>query len=622
MQEWNLRVGGCLLALLLSAPAVSFAASPSPLIPLARLFSHSAIDPQVSPDGRRLAYLTPTAGLLNVWVRTLGKGDDRQITSEKFGLPPPNLIQGPMHTFSWQEDSQHILYIRDRDGDGNGHLYQTNVVSGATRDLTPWKRPRATLIGLSCQLPDQALIGLVPPEGTQPDVYRLDLSTGALKLELKNPGDVTGWAADHRLNVRAGWTISPEHQTGLRLRSGSEEEWVDVPSWQQDAPLGEIAGCDEAGGVFVFGALHGNTAELCRVDSTTGEYKVVACHEQYDLKHALLNPQTGLPDAVWYFGQRIEWQVLSDGVRDDFARFKQLGDGNVLILSRNRDDTVWTLAYQSDTTPTKYFLYDRGSGELSALFDSAEAIEPHQLRTTQPICFQARDGLTIPGYLTLPECQPDRPLPMVVCVHGGPHRRDVWCYDPVVQWLANRGYAVLQVNFRGSSGYGRKFTKGGGEGQWGGRMQSDLVDAKRWAVEQGIADRGRVAILGRSYGGYAVLAALAFTPDEFACGVDICGPSVPLYHCGDLQSQRRRYRHSPLHFARQFEAPLLVIQGANDPTVPREHSDQMVAALRACDADVQYLVFPDEGHCFHRPANAIRLYSTIEAFLAEHLGTR
>ncbi|MCS6817167.1 MAG: S9 family peptidase [Blastocatellia bacterium] len=604
-----------------------------PLIPREVLFGNpEKASPQISPDGTKLAYLAPHNGVLNVWVRTIGKQDDQVVTSDK---------KRGIRAYVWQGDSEHILYIQDRDGDENWHLYQTNLKTKTTRDLTPFEGVQARIVATDPQFPDEILVGLNLRDRRWHDVYRINLKTGAVELDTENPGDVMGWAADHRLQVRAAAAFTPDGGMLIRVREDARSPWRELLRWGPDETMGQIAGFTPDGrGLWLASSVGANAARLIEVDIATGKMTVIAEDPQYDVSEWLVHPKTRRLEAVQFIRARREWQLLDPSLRADFDLLRKERDGDLSIISRDREDRMWIVAYLMDDGPVYYYAYDRSARRLSMLFSNRPALEQYRLAKMQPISFTARDGMTIYGYLTLPVGVPPKNLPMVLLVHGGPWARDVWGFDPIVQWLANRGYAVLQVNFRGSTGYGKAYLNAG-DREWAGKMHTDLIDGKNWAVQQGYADPKRVCIMGGSYGGYATLVGLTFTPEEFACGVDIVGPSnlvtllrsIPPYwapikalfdkRLGKVETDEEFLKsRSPLFRADQIKAPLLIAHGANDPRVKKAESDQIVQTLRAKNIPVTYVVYPDEGHGFARPENRLDFFGRAEEFLAKHLGGR
>ncbi|MEE8199669.1 MAG: S9 family peptidase [Candidatus Acidoferrales bacterium] len=587
---------------------------------------------QISPDGTRLAYLAPDQGVLNVWVRTVGEEDDRVVTSDK---------KRGIRFFGWQPDSRHILYIQDRDGDENWHLYQTNLETKVTRDLTPFAGIQAQPVAIDPNFPDQILVAMNLRDPRLHDVYRINLKTGAIELDTENPGDVAGWSVDHQLQVRAAQVFAPDGGTVIRMRANPEAPWQEFLRWGPDETFGGIVGFTPDGqGVYLISSVDANAARLLEMNIQTGQSKVIAEDPQYDVGGVMMHPTTHKLEAVQFIRARREWRLIDQSLAADFAALRQVRDGDLSISSRNLQDTTWIVTYIEDDAPVYYYAYDRQTKQATLLFSNRPELEEYDLAEMNPVSFPARDGLTLHGYLTLPVDTEAQNLPMVLLVHGGPWGRDVWGLNGVVQWLANRGYAVLQVNFRGSTGYGKDFLNAG-DREWAGKMHDDLIDGVHWAIEQGTADPEKVCIMGGSYGGYATLVGLTFTPEVFACGVDIVGPSnlvtlinsIPPYwkpikalfdkRVGKVETEEEFLRsRSPLFKADQIQAPLLIAQGANDPRVKQAESEQIVEAARRNGKQVIYLVFPDEGHGFARPENRLAFYAEAERFLAEQLGGR
>jgi dipeptidyl aminopeptidase/acylaminoacyl peptidase len=367
---------------------------------------------------------------------------------------------------------------------------------------------------------------------------------------------------------------------------------------------------------------------------------VLAEDDTYDVGGALIHPTRHNIQAVSFNRDKVQWKVLDKDIVEDFKALHWVRPGEFSVASRDLADKTWLVSYTTDDAPTTYYTYDRASRQVKKLFSIQPKLEKLSLATMKPISFPSRDGLTLHGYLTTPVGLEPRNLPTVLLVHGGPWGRDAWGFNAEVQWLANRGYAVLQVNFRGSAGYGKKFLNAGNR-EWAGKMHDDLLDAVEWAKQQGIADPKKIAIMGGSYGGYATLVGLTFTPDIFACGVDIVGPSnivsllktIPPYwgpmkamfskRVGDVAKEEEFLKgRSPLFRVDKIKAPLLIGQGANDPRVNQAESDQIVAALRKAGKTVEYVVYTDEGHGFARPENRLHFFALAEQFLAKHLGGR
>lgn len=615
-------------------PPGETAAAAIPLIPREVLFGNpDRLFPTLSPDGRRMAYLAPHAGAMNIWLRTVGQADDRPLTHS------PHSRIG---SFFWAADSHAILFTQDRDGDENQHLFRIDVAGGAARDLTPFPGVRAQVVRRSLQVPDALLIALNRRDARFHDVYRLDLAGGALQLAAQNWGEVRQWVADAQLQVRAAVASRADGGFALHVRDTPDAPWRLFDVWPSDDALtsAPIAFTADGQHLLLYDSRGANTTRLVRAHLPSGRVEVLAGDPHCDVVSVLLHPETAVVEAVAYQRERLVWQPLESRVAADFAAIRRLARGDFRIGGRSAADDVWLVGFWPDDGPIAYYAYDRTRRAGDFLFHHQANLAAAPLARMQPIAFTAQDGLRIHGYLTRPPAAPQQPLPLVLLVHGGPWARDTWGFDPQVQWLANRGYACLQVNFRGSSGYGRAFLNAG-DREWGGKMQQDLLDGVRWAVERGIADPRRVAIFGGSYGGYAALVGAAFTPDLFCCAVAALSPvnlvtflkSLPPHWETARATFYRRVGHpetdadfllarSPISRAAEIRIPLLLAQGANDPRVPVSEAEQLLQALRAGGIPHDYLLFPDEGHGFSQPANRLAFYAAAERFLARYLDGR
>jgi dipeptidyl aminopeptidase/acylaminoacyl peptidase len=608
--------------------------APPPLIPREVLFGNpEKAGPQLSPDGKRLAYLAPDKkGVLQVWLRTVGQNDDRQLTDD----PKRGIRQ-----YLWAYDGKHLLYLQDADGDENFHVFAAELQSGLTRDLTPWKGVRAQGIDLSPDHPDELLVGLNVADRSKFDMYRINLKNGAAELDTENPGSVTGWVADADFKIRAATAITPKDGgTDLLVRETPGKSWKTLRHWDFEE-AGSAAGFSKDGKtLYVLGNHGANAMRLLAVDLATEKETVLAEDPEYDVGRVVVHPTKHIVQAAAFNRDKVEWKVLDKDIADDFAALAKVRDGEFNLVSRDLADKTWLVAYTVDTGPAAYYAYDRAAKTARLLFTSQPKLEGVSLAPMKPISYKSRDGLTIHGYLTVPLGVEAKNLPTVLLVHGGPWGRDSWGFDPMAQWLANRGYAVLQVNYRGSTGYGKKFLNAGNR-EWAGKMHDDLIDGVDWLIKEGVADPRKVAIMGGSYGGYATLVGLTFTPDKFCCGVDLVGPSnivtllkaIPPYwapmralfgkRVGDPEKEEEFLKsRSPLFKADQIKVPLLIGQGANDPRVKQAESDQIVEALRKANKPVEYVVYTDEGHGFVRPENRLHFFALAEEFLAKHLGGR
>jgi dipeptidyl aminopeptidase/acylaminoacyl peptidase len=611
------------------------------LIPRGVLFGNpERTSPQLSPDGTRLAWIAPDNGILNVWIAPLRIASDEAVDWSAARVVTEDTDRG-IRRFAWAHDGRHLLYMQDTGGDENWRLHDVNLETMRRRDLTPFPGVQAQIVATSKRFPTEILVGLNRDNEQLHDVYRLDLLTGDLILEVKNPGFV-GWLADEEMAVRAGFAPLPDGGFNLMVRDRPQDDWrplLDIPA--DDATASDIITFSADGrsllGVTTLGA---NSARLVRVDIATGETEVLAEDAEADVAGVLVHPDTREPQIVTLLKDRSEYIALDSSVEADLKAIRALHPGDPVIGEREHPDSPWLIAFTNDAGPVTYFTYDPATHAGRFLFDARPELTRFGLAAMEPFSFTSRDGLTIHGYATFPPGAGRSGLPAVINVHGGPQVRDVWGFDPEAQWLANRGYLCVQVNYRGSTGYGKAFVNAG-DREWGAKMHDDLLDAVDYIAGQGWADRDRVAVYGGSYGGYAALVGAAFTPDVFRCAVDIVGPSnlktlletIPPYWAPVIAQLYRRvgnpetdadflWSRSPLSRVRDIRIPLLIAQGANDPRVKQAESEQIVAALEEAGIDHQYMLFPDEGHGFAKPENRLTFYAAAERFLARHLGGR
>lgn len=604
-----------------------------PLIPREILFGNpERTRPQLSPDGKYLAYIAPDdKNVLQIWLRTVGQEDDRKLTDDK---------KRGIRMYFWTYNPAQLIYQQDSDGDENFHLYSVNIESGIVRDLTPFQGVKAQPIELDHDFPDEVIVGLNLNDPQKFDVYRINLKNGAVEFDTDNPGNIVSWVADAKFQVRAATAATPDGGSDLLFRETVDQPWDTLRHWGPDDEGGAVGFSADNKTLYVIGSHDANTQRLIALDLATRQETVMAEDEQYDVGGIVTHPTTRVIQAVSFYKDKVEWQILDESIAPDFEAIKQIRDGEFGIGSRTLADDTWLVAFTTDDGPVYYYVYDRNSKSSTLLFSNQPKLEQLQLASMQPVSYQARDGLTIHGYLTTPVGIPAEKLPTILLVHGGPWARDFWGYNPQAQWLANRGYAVLQVNFRGSTGYGKAFLNAANR-EWAAAMHDDLIDAVNWLVEQGIADPEKVAIMGGSYGGYATLVGLTFTPDVFAAGVDIVGPSnlvtlfksIPpywapilanMYHrVGNLETEEEFLKsRSPLFFVDRIQKPLLIAQGANDPRVKQAESEQIVEAMRKAEKPVEYVLYTDEGHGFARPENRLHFFAIAEEFLAKYLGGR
>lgn len=640
-----------------TAPDKAPAASGEPatkLIPRTLLFGNPVkSQARLSPDGKQIAFLAPVDGVLNVWV---GPATDlsqaKPVTSDK---------KRGIRQYFWAHTGSNIVFLQDKGGDENWRVYDVDLAKGETRDLTPDDGVAARIVGVSKRHPDKILVGLNKRNPQWHDLYMINLSTGEKTLVLEN-NEYLSFDVDHDLRPRTTVQITPDGGAAYFKAKNPDkpaegfEPFFTVGA--EDVETTRPAGFSADGSVLYLTDSRGrDMAALFKLDLKTGEQKLVLEDDKSDISEVMINPVTYEIDAAQTEFDRAYWSIISREIEPDFVAMRRAGGmGDIQITSRSADDRLWTVAFVDDDGPAKTWLLDRGDLKdpkrkpaLTLLFANKPALADQPLVKMHPVEIKARDGLTMMSYLTLPkdvdqdaDGRPSRPVPMVLLVHGGPWARDSWGLDPEAQWLANRGYAVLQVNFRGSTGFGKKFLNAGNK-EWAGKMHDDLLDAVKWAVDQKIADPAKVAIMGGSYGGYATLVGLTFTPEVFACGVDVVGPSnintlfasIPPYwkpmkdmlrnRVGDDTTSEGREMlesRSPLNHIEKIAKPLLVGQGANDPRVKQAEADQIVKAMQEKKIPVMYVLYPDEGHGFARPENRMSFNAVVEQFLAQHLGGR
>lgn len=607
-----------------------------PPIPLEAFFANrdTSYDHKVSPDGTRLAWIGMAEGRLTVHVRRLDGDDVVALDTHS---------RRSIQSFVWAQDSRRILYGQDRDGDENTHVFvaDTERPRERPRDLTPFAGQRAFVQQVIRSDAEHIVVGVNRPRTALADLHRIALTTGERTRIVDNTGDVLTWMTDDDGVVRARIRReAPGARVLERVRPDSAR-WESLFTLDGEEYARAVGFTTDRAGLWLLTNQGRDRYALVRLDLATGITAVAHEHAVVDVETAGVSTLTGQPLFAIAHPDYPESRVFDATLSSDLAPLGEPGPAEVRILSFDDAERLATVRVSRDRG-REHHLLDRRTGTRTLLSRSAMAPYADRLARVEPISLTSRDGLTLRGYLTRPPGARAR-VPMVLLVHGGPWTRDYWGYNGTVQFLASRGWAVLQLNYRASTGYGRAFVEAGVR-QHAGAIHADLLDGVRWAVEQGIADPARVAIMGASYGGYATLVGLTFTPEVFACGVDLFGMSnlvtqlegrpsywtwsffEPYYrkYYGDVSRPEDRQRleaQSPLFRAADVRRPVLVIHGANDPNVKQRESDQMVAALRAAGKDVQYLVLADEGHgAFGDPASALRMYRAIEQFLGACLG--
>ncbi len=588
----------------------------------------------VSPDGKMLAYLAPVDDMLNVWVKTIGKDDDRPVTSD---------TERSIVRYIWGPGSERVLYLQDAGGNENWRLYSVHLETGQVQDFTPYEDVQVHIVVWDKNFPNDLLISMNKDDVRLHDVYHLDLTTGDLEMIAKNPGNFVEWLADRDMTIRGGIAPTPEGGFMFMIRDDETADWRPFIEWGAEDALSSYPISFSRDGAFVYmtDSREANAGQLVKADAATGEVvKVIASDPQYDVGNVMFDKDTYEPQAVVVVKERDEWRILDETLAADFEALWKLDEGDLFITSRDNESKTWIVGFTKDDGPVSYYTYDRETKKGTFLFFHRPSLNEYTLAPMEPVSYTARDGMAIHGYITYPPGLERAGLPMVLLVHGGPWHRDTWGYNPEAQWMANRGYICLQINFRGSTGYGKDYLNAGNK-EWGGRMHDDLIDGVNWTVDEGLADPEKIAIYGGSYGGYAALVGATFTPDVFACAVAAMGPSnlitfietIPPYWTPLLSLMYERVGNpeteadflesrSPLFKVDAIEIPILIAQGANDVRIKASESEQIVEAMRERGIDYEYMVFEDEGHGLLIEANRIKFYAAVEKFLSEHVGGR
>ena len=649
------RLAGALLCLVALAGGVTAIADDDgdslanlpPLIDRNVFFGDPEISgAQLSPDGKWVSFRKPYRGVMNVWVKGIDEAFEaaRPLTADS---------KRPLGGHFWTEDSRYVLFVQDEGGTEDYHVYavdpgaEADEESGVppARDLTPIEGIRALIYAVPEGTPRQIIVGLNDRDASLHDVYRLDIDTGERELLIENDVNVGAWVTDLAGEVRLAMRERPDGGTDIIVvEDGALGRVLYDCDWEETCAANRFH--KDGKRVYVSSNKGEDLIRLLLVDVATGDEELIDVDPEgeVDLGGASFSDVTEELIATVYVGDRLRIYPRTQELTDELAWLRErLPDGEFGYPSSTEDETLSIVAVASDVNPGAVYLFNRAEKELTKLYDSRPELPSDQLANMQPIRYEARDGREIPGYLVTPKGIPAEKLRTVIVPHGGPWGRDTWGYSSIAQFLANRGYAVMMPNFRGSTGYGKAFLNEG-NGEWGtGVMQHDITDGVQYLIDQGIADPERVGIMGGSYGGYATLAGVTFTPELYAAGVSIVGPSniitlmnsIPPYwlpikqmfmrRVGDPDNPEDRARleaQSPFFHAENIEAPLLVIQGANDPRVKKAESEQIVVRLRELERPVEYMLAPDEGHGFAGRENRLAMFARIESFLAEHLGGR
>lgn len=586
--------------------------------------------PRISPDGRRLAWLAPVDGRLQLHLDDLTAAAPRIVTAAE------RSIMG----YFWTPDGSALVYLRDDDGDEGWQLVRVDLTGGAERPLTP-AGVQASIERVDSRDPRQVAITLNQDDPHWPDPYRLDLGTGELTKILANPG-MARFVFDPGLDVRAGIRAHDDGSMDVAVRreGGTWFDLLHVP--YEDAVTTDVVGVGADGRtLWVVTPAGRNAAALLAIDTESGEQRVLSADPVHDVVEVELDRCTGELRMSAIEADRLRYTVHDPALGDIVGDLQSYRDADLVLHSRDRDDRCWAVSYVSDTAPPVCRLWDREQKQGRHLFDMFPALGQTELAAMQPFEVAARDGVTLRGYLTEPLGPAGDPPPAVL-VHGGPWMRDSWGYRPDVQWLADRGYVCIQVNFRGSTGYGRGLVNLGNR-QWGAAMQDDLIDVVCHLVERGAVDPGRLAIMGSSYGGYAALMGAIADPEVFRCAVAFAAPtnlisfceSIPAYWTPQWAQLRRRvgdiddaedrlmlWDRSPLAHVERLRVPVLVAHGGNDPRVTAEESRRFVDELQRLGLEHEALFFPNEGHALVGLENRLTYFARVESFLARQLGGR
>ncbi len=663
------------LLVLLASLAPPVFADPPPILSRTLLFTESADDnASLSPDGHWLAWARrDTAGVANVWIRGLDRDTSWQVTHDP---------RRGVHYGFWTPDGSRLLFTADGDGDQNDHVFSVEIANGHVRDLTPFVGARAEGLHFSPEVEGAFVVGLNIRDRHVFDAYRVDLHTGAVTLEAQNPGDVIEWTTDRMLRVRGATALrAGDVATVLRVRDlrnmnagvarndppgarrrlavldPANAPWRDLVIW----PFAK-AGFDRDEKIIEFLSdttllvqvwAGGNTSSLVTMSTRDARVlETLANDPRGDLwsppsantnfPAVVLTPDGRRVAAVGFDYLKPEWKVLDASVKPDFDALAREANGDAFrVAGADHGGRRWLVLVSGATNPGRYLLWDRKAKTMTKLFDCRPELAQATLASVEPVTIPASDGRAIPCYLALPPGVPPHHLPLMAWIHGGPWFRDTWDWDPVIQLFANRGYAVLQVEFRGSTGFGLDHLLAADHEFGAGKVLGDVTDAIRKLEAEGTVDPRRVGIMGYSFGGYSTLAGLAFAPEVFACGVDEVGPSdlAVLFHTfpaywgprrqrwinwmGDVENDDALNRKlSPLYHVDAMHAPLMIGHGANDPRVKLHNSELIVNALRARGVNVAFVVYPDEGHGFDRAENNLDFYGRVEEFLAKNLGGR
>jgi dipeptidyl aminopeptidase/acylaminoacyl peptidase len=593
---------------------------------------------RLSPDGKYMAHLAPLDGVMNIFV-----ADAKDPSSAKpITFDKGRGIQG----YSWTYRGDELIYSQDTDGDENSILYLVNLKDKESKAITS-KGTKSYITGISESKPDEILISSNERDPHYFDIYKYNLKTGAKEMVYKNQAGYIGFITDENLNLRFSTKTLPNGDQQIDQFIDGKPQLFKLIKFDDTSTSGAI-GINKLGTKLYMEDSEGrDKAALYEIDLKAGTRKIIAESDVADISDVDIDPKTHEIQAYTYNYDRPVTVIIDPAIKEDFEYLGKVEHGEMDVVSRTLKDDLWIVAYKKDNAPISYYIYDRAKKKADFLFVHNSKLAGYKLNEMIPVVIKSKDGLDLVSYLSVPQeykadandpVKLSQPLPLILDVHGGPQARDAWGYDPFHQWLTNRGYAVLSVNYRGSSGFGKGFIRAG-DGEWAAKMHDDLIDAVNWAISKGITTKDKVAISGGSYGGYATLVGLTMTPDVFACGIDLVGPSnlttlynsIPPYWEPFRANLRRMLggnpetkegkeilaKKSPLTYYDKITKPLLIAQGANDPRVKQAESDQIVNKMVENSIPVTYLLYPNEGHGFARPENRASFYAVAEQFLGK-----
>ncbi len=614
------------------------------LIPREVLFGNpEKIAVRMSGDGEYISYLAPLDGVLNIFIApTSDPLDARAITDDR---------ERGIRNYSWAKNNSNIIYAMDNKGDENFRLHSIDIKTLENKLLTPLDGVRSGIVKISKNFPDEILVRMnkIVPEYF--DIYKINVKTGKTELIFENKEKYSDFTIDDNFKLRLAYKMLPSGEGEIYFFNSdnvSDSELFQKVKAEDMLTTSALHITTDGKILYIVDSTDRDKAALFEVDLLTKKRKLIYEDQRADIDSCLVNPIDKKIQAVAIDYLEKEWVVFDESIKEDIENLSKLNSGTIEIISRMADDSKWIVVYMQDDGPYKYYLYDRSTKEAKFLFVSNAKQEDYVFAKMHPVTIPTRDGLELVSYLTLPRwldkgAQVFNPIPLVLYVHGGPNSRDAKGYNSTHQWLANRGYAVLSVNYRGSTGFGKSFINAG-DGEWARKMQDDLEDAVKWAIDNNIAQKDKVVIMGGSYGGYATLVGMTMTPDLYAAGIDIVGPSnletlmnsIPPYwkpvfaHLkkiigaspDDEEGKRFLFERSPFNYAKSIKKPLLIVQGAHDPRVKQAESDQIVTAMKEHGIPVVYLLYKDEGHGLARPENRMSFYAHAEIFLANILKGR